>query len=78
LSKTATVPYAMAELVDRILSAVPTELPVLLGFHVCCDDALISLMKSILAQNIQSKAHCGVCTIKLFQQAVLAGSTIAA
>lgn len=52
---TATMQSTMTEVVHRILSQVPMELPLLRDLHMCNEDALISLMKPFATQNTQSK-----------------------
>jgi hypothetical protein len=67
----------MAELVDRILSFVRAELPLLHGFYICSKEVWVSLTKSFPTPNTQSKTLSRVQTIKLFQQPVIAGSIVA-
>jgi hypothetical protein len=55
----ATVVSVMMELIDRILSLIPMELPLLHGFQLCNKDCLVSLItliKYILTHNTASKA----------------------
>jgi hypothetical protein len=76
-SLTATVLQEVTELVERILSSIPDEIITSIHFLVVQYDALVSLTKSVLMHNTQSKVHSHVLMIKLSQQPVIAGSIVA-